>query len=347
VDRRATLLVLVGACTPLDDTGALAVDQIVPSSGSSEVDVAIRIEGVNFTRPIRSSVDDGQTRITDFSLTIDGVPLAQPAWRNEGLFEAMVPAGRTPGTYDVGVQVGDRTVVVPDGYTVLGPSVGTPFIYFATEQFELWRVDPVAAQIDRVGTIYDLDGTTQIYMHALAVDVDGTLVGITDAPRSLVRIDPTTARVTSNVTVAVEHAYWGATVAPAGTFGIEATLLVAANDDGNLYRVAANGTLTQIGNFGGNNVRVAGDIAYVPGDGLFATVYADSCSGTCVARISTAGQASLLDTTGPGDLWGLAAFNGILYAFGGNSEVYIVNRTTGALVQTFSTSVPGMSDAAP
>jgi hypothetical protein len=341
------LLVLLSACTPPDDPGALAIDQIVPASGSSEVDVAIRIEGSNFTRPIRSSVDDGETRITDFSLTLDGVPLEQPAWRNEDLFEAMVPAGRAPGTYDVGVQVGGRTVVVPGGYTVLGPNnVGNRYIYIATEQHELWRIDPVAMETVRIGAIYDLDGTTTLYMHALAVDVDGTLVGITASPRLLVRIDPATARVTTSATVTVEHAYWGATVAPAGTFAPQATLLVAANDDGKLYQVASDGVLTEIGNFGGD-LRVAGDIAFLPGDGLFATVYAAACSGTCVARVASSGQASLLATTGPGDLWGLSAFDGVLYAFGGNSDVYIVNRTTGELVPTFSTSVPGMSDAAP
>lgn len=214
-------------------------------------------------------------------------------------------------------------------------------IYVSTTNGVIHTVDPTTMDVQEVGTV---DGSPSL--DGLAFGADGNLVAITGDDQ-LLRIDPTDATVLSSVAMADDRAYWGLTVAPAGELGTDATILTAANDTASLYKVRADGTTELIGAFG-NGLAVAGDISWVPGVGLFASVQGTGCSGTCIASISTTnGTATLLASTGPGDLWALAAFNGELWAVGGSSDAYRVNQTTGVPSSQFSTSINNVSDAAP
>ncbi len=341
--RWLALIVLV-ACDSYD--AGIEIDRVVPSSGPSNLAVDIRIEG-HFARPIRSSIDDNTSWVADVSLTLDDIEIAQPTWRDESVVEASVPAGLVPGSYDVNVQVGTSTVTIPDGYTVLSPGAAATNIFATTTTGELWEVDPTTMQAQRIGTIEDPTSASLLSVDALAVDVDGNLIGITAPPCFLVRIAATDATLLSKVAVSADHDFWGATMAPAGAFGPEAALVVAANDTASLYTVDKTGVLTNLGPFG-NGLAVAGDVSYMPGDGLYATVRGGACAGTCIAKVATNGEATLVGTTGPGDLWALGRFGGELYALAGSSDVYRVDTTTGDTQQVFATTIgSSLSDAAP
>jgi len=233
--------------------------------------------------------------------------------------------------------------VSPDGNSD-GPPIDAPMatrIYVSTTSGELHAVDPATMATQLIGTV---DGAPSL--DGISFGVDGNLVAIT-GDDDLLRIDPTDASVLSSVNMAENHEYWGLTVVPAGELGPSAKILAATNDTASLYEVNTDGSLTLIGPFG-NSLSVAGDIAWVPGVGLFASVDGNNCSGTCIASVSaTTGAATMLAMTGPGDMWALAAFNGELWAVGGSSDAYRVNQTSGVPSSQFSTSISGVADAAP
>jgi hypothetical protein len=151
----------------------------------------------------------------------------------------------------------------------------------------------------------------------------------------------------SKVPLVTTHAYWGLVVVPPGQLGPDAVVLVAASDTQHLYEVRLDATVRDIGAYG-SSLAIAGDLAWVPGAGLFGSVTGGSCSGTCIAKISaTTGVATLLASSGPGDLWAMATFADKLWAIGGNDQAYTVNQTTGVPTMAFSTGIPNVSDAAP
>jgi hypothetical protein len=240
---------------------------------------------------------------------------------------------------------GDRRDADRDSVAIDAPMATR--LYVGTTAGQLHAVNPATMQAQLVGVIDDPDAPgTPMTIEGLGFAGDGTLVGVTDDDY-LLRIDATTANVTSKVSFATGRSYWGMTVAPAGELGTNEVVLVAANDTASLYEVNSDGTLRTIGAFG-NGLAVAGDIAWVPGKGLFASVTGSGCSGTCIASVSaTTGQATLLAATGPGDMWALAVLAGQLWAVGGNSDAHTVNVTTGVTTQQFDTSISGVSDAAP
>lgn len=219
-------------------------------------------------------------------------------------------------------------------------------IYVGTEDGELWGIDTVAKDATLIGVANDPVGGLPMALYALAYHPDGTIVAITSS-RHLITVDPANADVMTRTPMAVNRSYIGLTVAPAGVFGPNAAILTAAQDTTRLYEVYGDGTTREIGSFG-NGLTVAGDITWLPGVGLFASVQGSGCSGTCVASIShTTGAATLLASSGPGDMWAIASFGGEVWAVGGDSRVHSVDHTNGGTAEQFQTSISLVSDAAP
>jgi len=232
-----------------------------------------------------------------------------------------------------------------DGMTINSDAMMASTVYVVAATGELYAVNVMNPETMTIGTIESSPGVGYT-IDALGFSGDGMLVAITEND-SLLRVDPKDASVKSKVTIAASHNYIGMTVAPAGALGTDEVILAASDDDGHLWEIRTDGSVRDIGSFG-NGLVVAGDIAWLPGVGLFATVKYGSCSGACPATLSTTnGDATLLATSGPSDLWALAAFEGQLWAVGGSAQAYTVDSTTGNTGGQFSTGISGVSDAAP
>jgi hypothetical protein len=220
-------------------------------------------------------------------------------------------------------------------------------IYVSTSSGDLYGVEPATMDVQLIGTTDDPDAPGDpLVVNALGFNPDGTLVGVTD-DNHLIRIDATNATVLSKVAVAESLAWVGLTVAPPGALAADAMVLVATEDTMAIYEVRTDGSLRDIGPLG-SGLRVAGDLAWVPDVGLFASVLGSGCSNTCIARVSpTTGVATLISIDGPGELWAMAAFGTELWAIGGSDQAYVVDQTSGATTPRFSTSISGVTDAAP
>ncbi len=117
--RSAAALICVGACTLPGAPGAVAIDRVEPASDTNTTEVAVRIVGRNFQRPVHSNIDNGAARIGEVAVAIGTVQLTGAVLRDESTLDGTVPAGLPVGLYDVSVQLGDRTDTLTAGYTVV------------------------------------------------------------------------------------------------------------------------------------------------------------------------------------------------------------------------------------
>jgi len=144
--------------------GGLTIDRVDPSSGANTVEIPVQIEGTNFHLPITSSVDDGTTVVGDMIVTLGDIPLPGTVWRDTELIEATVPAGLPTGIYPVTVQLGDRSDVLVDAYTVTDSRVvppagpcGKPSVL--ADDFQdgapapVWTVSAASGVVEQAGTL--------------------------------------------------------------------------------------------------------------------------------------------------------------------------------------------------
>lgn len=124
VGRCALVCLLSAGCVPASDD--IAIEQVAPSSGVNTAVVPIRIEGTGFALPVVSNVDDGITRIETISAAVGGEALIDVIWRSDQLLEGSVRPGLDPGFYNVTVQLGARTAMLPEGYLVTSDMVMPP-----------------------------------------------------------------------------------------------------------------------------------------------------------------------------------------------------------------------------
>jgi hypothetical protein len=203
----------------------------------------------------------------------------------------------------------------------------------------LYQLDVDAGSATARGPIKS--GGTTYSMDSLAGDPT-VLYGIPTSVDSILSIDPSTGAVTHIRALSPQLSYYGFTYVPAGDLGSSAHWLAGTGETsgGSLYSIdPAAGTATSIGSFG-NGLYVAGDIAWVHGHGLYATMYGPSCSPTCIASIDpSTGAATVLSTSGPNNGLSMSGFRGQLWVLDNAGNVWTVDTTNGNATLAFSTSI--------
>jgi hypothetical protein len=111
--------VLAGACSTFSSSD-LVIDRVDPPSGPNTAAVAVQVDGAGFHVPITSSLDGTSTTVGTMTVTIGETVLADASRLSDQTLAGTVPAGLAIGAYDVTVTIGDRTAVLPGGYTVTG-----------------------------------------------------------------------------------------------------------------------------------------------------------------------------------------------------------------------------------
>jgi hypothetical protein len=166
----------------------------------------------------------------------------------------------------------------------------------------------------------------------VAIDHTGMMMAVDDNDTSsaLYRVDPATAVCTAPIGTLGRFCN-GLTFAPALSGGDE---LLLASCDQALYRVnVATGATTAIGPFGGG-WSASGDLAWLPGSGVYATL-ADPFGGNDrLGKIDVAtGVATRANVDlGRQGLWGLGFTGTKLVAFGGDIAL-AVEPTTGVATE--------------
>ncbi|HUS29080.1 MAG TPA: hypothetical protein VMZ53_11235 [Kofleriaceae bacterium] len=107
-----------GACGTNSVATGLAIDRIEPASGKNDAPVSVDIGG-SFHLPVRVNFDTGETVVSSPAASLGAAPLDSVQWSSEQRIAASVPAGLTPGLYDVTVALGDDTATLAMGYEVL------------------------------------------------------------------------------------------------------------------------------------------------------------------------------------------------------------------------------------
>jgi hypothetical protein len=239
-------------------------------------------------------------------------------------FKAGAPYGGAASTADAPQALGDAA---PDG-------PGWPSSLFASSGATLYAIDVDGMRYTAIGSVHDMAGTLYT-VNALAYS-EGQLYGITATGDTLITIDRATALVTASVALSETHMYWGMTAAPPGDVSSAAVLFAATNDtSNNMFMVALDGTMTQLGSFG-NDHAIAGDLAWVHGHGLYATVTGAPCNSQCLALVdTTTGAATMLDMNEPGDMWGLSGYRDQLWVLHGSGEIDTADPRTGQLTLAF------------
>lgn len=229
----------------------------------------------------------------------------------------------------------DAAVTVDSGPDIDAPPP-MPLPLFAASDQMLYAIDVDLLTTAAIGPIA---------MGAEQFDVDGlalhgaNLIGLSPGGAELITIDPSSAVVTSRVTLLPAGPYGGLTVAPAGELGNEAVVFAGRNAQ--LFKInTATGATTLVGSWGGG-MAFFSDLAWVKGVGLFATLQGVSCFGVCFAKINPAtGAATTFRTNLSPNLFGLSGYREQLWALDGAGPVLTVNQSTGVLTLSFDPSIP-------
>jgi hypothetical protein len=214
---------------------------------------------------------------------------------------------------------------------------------YATDVASLYTIDVASKTYALVAGLHDSTGASVPGVDSLAY-VEGQLieVGRDGVGQAIGTIDPQTALVMSKPPLSNGHEYYGMTYIPETR-----SIVAAAADDGQLYRVdPVAGTMTAIGPFG-NGLAVYGDLAWLGGT-LYATMRGTTCTNDCFGTIDPAtGTATVLTYTMPSTMPSLSGFGGKLYAFSTGGDVYEVSKTDGSTTLLFNVGGIDMGDTAP
>ena len=182
----------------------------------------------------------------------------------------------------------------------------------------LYRLDPTLLVPTSIGTMIGLEDARELL--DLAVDKDDRILGITanklyllnatSGAASLIRELPPSAQGFTSLSFV-----YGANPA-------DPDMLVAANNQGNVYRIdEVTGEATILGNYGtssGQQIKSSGDLFGVRGLGIFATVDVGNGTTDYLAKIDPANgwKATLMpNATGFDKIFGLGYWNGTIYGF--------------------------------
>lgn len=257
----------------------------------------------------------------------------------------LAACGPTPSADDDDDDVIDAAVDAIDGPTVDSPDAPPepdPSRVYAHSGPMLYRIDTTTMAAVPVGAFTNLMANEN--MLDLALDRDERMIGV--SRNRIFQINPATAATTfladytgSGLT---SLSFVPANIAqPNGP-----EMLVAATDTGDIVRIDITGTTataTVIGNYGmsgGMQIASSGDLVYIRGVGILATVDVGAMSGLdYLATVDPANgwRATLVGTgTGYNNIFGVAFWGGTLYGFADDGftaatgKFLRLDRTTGA-----------------
>ncbi len=204
-----------------------------------------------------------------------------------------------------------------DGQVLQPP--GDNYVWAHTNR-RLYRVDPATLMPTDVGAIVFSTGINQLT--DLAVDHAGGVVGV--STRELYRIDKTTAAATLITTLT--QPYNGLSYVDSGS----GEQLLGTTQTGELWRIdTVTGVATRVGAFG-DGLTSSGDVVFVYGAGLLATVARSDWTTDRLARIDpSTGAATIIGDTGFENLFGVGYWGGRVVAFSEKGDIVTIDPTTG------------------
>ncbi|MCB9633364.1 MAG: hypothetical protein H6721_14710 [Sandaracinus sp.] len=195
---------------------------------------------------------------------------------------------------------------------------------------ELYRFDPRTEAVALVGRFVTADGEPAEDMTDLAVDGFGNLYTCSFTRLYRVRADDAVVTEIGALGVADTVRFNSLTFVPAGELDESAEVLVAANAEGELYRVdVASGSATRLGTFS-DGYGSSGDIVSVLGAGTFATVFREDLDRDWLVRVDLrTGAVMPIGSTGTSRLFGLGYWRNRLYGFNSFGWLYVIDTETG------------------
>jgi hypothetical protein len=255
--------------------------------------------------------------------------------------DAAPPDARDDGFIDAAPPVPDSSVPTPLEGAVYGHSSST-----------LYRVDPTTFAVTPVADFGWPAGEFDT-MTDIAVDKDGVMMGVSFT--KVYRVDPTTAACT--FVADLDRQFNGLSYVPAPSLLDASERLVGTTLDGSVWAIdPTTGATSLAGSYGGVWTS-SGDIVYVEGFGIVATVKASGVGTDYLATIDPTtfaatpiGEAT--GGTGFSDIWGLGFWEGKVFGFSGASQMLLIDPTSGvatllATGQTVTWWGAGVTTAAP
>ena len=221
----------------------------------------------------------------------------------------------------------DAAPLVPDS------SVPTELdgVVYGHSSSTLYKIDPTSFAVTVVADFTWPDAAFDT-MTDIAIDKDGVMMGVSFT--KVYRVDPMTAACSFVGTL--DRQFNGLSYVPAPAAAPDGPeRLVGTTLDGTVWAIdPATGATSLAGSYGGGWTS-SGDIVYVEGFGIVATVKANAVGADYLASIDPStftatpiGMAA--GGTGFSDIWGLGFWKGKVFGFSGAAQMLLIDPTTGA-----------------
>jgi hypothetical protein len=212
-------------------------------------------------------------------------------------------------------------------------------VVYAHSGSDLFRVDPVSMEVERIGPFTMPNPVTGgvRYLNTvtdIAVDRSRKIIGLTYT--QVLNIDPATGNCTQLAPLPMGNRFNGLSWIRAEQ-GPE--LLVASSFDGSLFRIdPTTGAATLIGPLGGG-MQSSGDLVSVANHGTLLTVKGTGpMANDQLVRVDPAtGTATVIGPTGFRQIWGLGFWGSKVFGFTQTGQFILIDPRTGAgtLVKNF------------
>jgi hypothetical protein len=219
------------------------------------------------------------------------------------------------------------------------PSGQTLDVVYAHSGSDLFRVDPITMDVQRIGPFTMPNPVTGgvRYLNTvtdIAVDRTRKIIGLTYT--QVLNIDPATGNCTQLAPLPMGNRFNGLSWIRADQ-GPEQ--LVASSFDGALFRIdPATGAATRIGPLGGG-MQSSGDLVSVASHGTLLTVKGTGpMANDQLVRVDPAtGAATVIGPTGFRAIWGLGFWGSKVFGFTQTGQFILIDPRTGAgtLVKNF------------
>lgn len=227
---------------------------------------------------------------------------------------------------DAGVDDGGTTELDAADAAVL------PAVLYGHDETRLIALAP--GTLDATTVTLTLPAGGPASLEELAVDSAGVIVGQSNTFDELYEIDPTTGICTpiAKLSTGMTIAFRGMAFVPPGAASGAGERLLARGTTGRLYDVdRATGQVTEIGPYTGD-LGTRGDIVWLPGVGLLASVDITNQTGDALALVDPETATATLFATGDTTvryIYGLAVADGRLVALVASGDVVPLSATTG------------------
>jgi len=211
------------------------------------------------------------------------------------------------------------------------PVTGLANTVYAHTSTTLFTMDVTSYAITTVGAFHGSGYSGQ--MTDIAIDRYGVLYGVTF--NNLYVCDATTAECFE--LASLPQSFNGLTLVPRGTIDPVQDALVGIANTGDWYRVTLTGAqqaqLTGIGAYG-SGYTSAGDAFSISGVGTFASVNVPGQVWNAIVRVEPTNGTALSELgtlTGYSEVWGLAGWQGAIFAFDAGGDVLLIDPNTAAV----------------